>query len=121
MRLIFVYNANAGNRNAYIDSLHKIVSPSTYTCSLCKLTYGVFSEKKVWKTFRKQEKVEMDFYHKDEFVKQFKSKWLPNYTFPIILSEKDGGLEVFLSSEKLNEIETVSSLIEVIKKGLLSR
>jgi len=121
MRLIFVYNANSGKRNAYVDSLHKIVSPSTYTCSLCKLTYGVFSEKKNWKTFREQEGVEIDFYHKDEFVKEFKSKWLPKYTFPIILSEKDGELDVFLSSEKLNEIETVGSLIKAIKKGLASR
>ncbi|RFN59783.1 GTPase [Marixanthomonas ophiurae] len=121
MRLIFVYNANSGKRNAYLDSLHKIMSPSTYTCSLCELTYGFFSEKKEWKLFRKQENIEMDFYHKNEFVKKFKSKWLPKYTFPIILSEKDDRLEVFLSSEKLNELETVEGLVEKIRKGLASR
>jgi len=118
VRLIFIYNANSGKRTAYLDSLHKIISPSTYSCSLCELTYGVFSEKKTWKLFREQENVKMEFYHKDEFMKKFKSKWLPKYTFPIILSEKDGELEVFLSSEKLNEIETVENLIGAIKKGL---
>ena len=118
MRLIFVYNADSGKRNAYLDSVHKVVSPSTYNCSLCELTYGFFSEKKTWKRFRKQENVAMDFYHKDEFVKEFKSKWLPKYTFPIILSENGGELEIFLSSEKLNKIETVESLVKTIKKGL---
>ena len=121
MRLIFVYNADSGKRKAYLDSLHKIIRPSTYTCSLCELTYGLFSEKKKWKQFRKQENVEMDFYHKDEFVKKFRSKWLSKYTFPVVLSENGGELEIFLSSEKLNEIETVEALIEIVKKGLASR
>tara|TARA_R110000823_G_scaffold173436_4_gene305962 strand:- start:25869 stop:26234 length:366 start_codon:yes stop_codon:yes gene_type:complete len=120
VRLIFVYNANSGKGNAYLDGLHKIISPSTYACSLCELTYGVFLEKKEWKLFRKQEHVEMDFYHRDQFLKKFKSKWLPKYTFPIILSEKEGELEVFLSSEKLNTMETVEVLIETVKKGLAS-
>lgn len=120
MRLIFIYNANSGKRNAYLDSLHKIVNPSTYNCNLCELTFGVFSEKKAWKLFRKQENIEMEFYHKDEFIKKFNSKWLPKYSFPIILSGKSGELEVFLSSEKLNDIESIEILIETIKKGLTS-
>ena len=65
----------------------------------------VFSEEEVGKILENIELVEMDFYHKDEFVKQFKSKWLPKFDFPLILSEKMAELELFLSSEKLNEIE----------------
>ena len=120
MRLIFVYNANSGKGNTYLESLHKMVSPSSYNCSLCRLTYGIFSEKKQWKRFRKEAQLEMEFYHKDEFTKTFKSKWLPKYTFPIILLENQGELQIFLSSEKINEIENVQTLIEKIKKGLRS-
>ncbi len=39
--LIFVYNADSGLLNAINDGILKIVSPSTYQCSLCSLTFGV--------------------------------------------------------------------------------
>lgn len=38
--LIFVYNAKSGLISAFGDMVHKIVSPATYPCSLCALTYG---------------------------------------------------------------------------------
>jgi len=39
MNLIFVYNANGGLVNSWLDTAHKIVSPSTYSCSLCAITF----------------------------------------------------------------------------------
>ena len=39
MRLVFVYNANAGLVAGMLDSVHKVVSPATYPCSLCAVTY----------------------------------------------------------------------------------
>ena len=116
MRLIFVYNANSGSLNAVLDSLHKIGSPSTYNCQLCALTFGNFSENGIWKAFREDSDLEMEFYHKDEFISNFRSKWLPKYTFPAILIEQKGELEIFLSSEEINEIDTVEVLIDKIKK-----
>ena len=44
--LIFVYNAKSGTLNAAIDYFHKIVSPETYDCNLCILTYDNFGKKK---------------------------------------------------------------------------
>ncbi|WP_232221892.1 hypothetical protein [Methanococcoides burtonii] len=38
--LIFVYNADSGLINEMKDYVHKIVSPSTYECNLCAITYG---------------------------------------------------------------------------------
>ena len=38
--LILVYNADSGFFNALADSAHKLLSPSTYDCRLCALTYG---------------------------------------------------------------------------------
>ncbi|MCH2489443.1 MAG: GTPase [Flavobacteriales bacterium] len=115
MRLIFVYNATSGKHNAVLDSLRKIANPTNYNCSLCTLTYGVFSEKKTWKRFRKRFDLEMEFLHKDEFLKLFRSKWLPKYTFPVVLSEKNNELQLFISSEELAVFEDVSELIETIK------
>jgi hypothetical protein len=50
-QLIFVYNANSDLFSTITDFAHKILSPSTYDCHLCALTYGNFSEKKEWKAF----------------------------------------------------------------------
>jgi hypothetical protein len=115
MRLIFIYNANSGKVNAFLDGLHKLTSPATYNCSLCAITHGNFSENSAWKKFREQSGIEMVFYHKDEFLSQFKSKWLPKYDFPIVLSEENGALEIFVSANELDELQEVSQLIDLIK------
>lgn len=115
-KLIFIYNANAGKVSAIIDSFHKILSPSTYQCHLCAITFGNFSEDKIWKAFRVQSKTEMKFYHKDEFLKEFRSKWLPKFDFPIVLSEEKGELAVFITSKELIKLENASQLISEIKK-----
>ena len=48
--LIFVYNANAGLFNMMSDYAHKIISPETYECNLCALTYGNLGMKQKWKS-----------------------------------------------------------------------
>jgi len=116
VKLIFVYNANSGTVSSILDGLHKIVSPSTYDCNLCAITFGNFSEDKIWKAFREESEAEMDFYHKDEFLKQFRSKWLPKYDFPVLLSEENGELEMFIDSQELNNLENVNQLIATIRK-----
>ncbi|MGI8952546.1 MAG: hypothetical protein ACR2FN_13295 [Chitinophagaceae bacterium] len=49
--LIFVYNADADLFSTLTDFAHKILSPSTYQCKLCALTYGNISMKQEWKFF----------------------------------------------------------------------
>ena len=39
-RLIFVYNADGGRLAGLKDLFHKILSPATYSCSLCAVPYG---------------------------------------------------------------------------------
>jgi len=118
MKLIFVYNAASGKINAILDSIHKIASPDTYDCNLCAITFGTFSENKVWRDFRENSEVEMTFYHKDEFLKKFQSKWLPKYEFPIILSEEKNELQVFIKSEELEILKNAETLIKKIKTRL---
>jgi len=116
MKLIFVYNANSGKLNALFDVAHKLVSPSTYQCDLCDLTFGVFSEKSEWLRFREREKTTMQFLHKDEFVERYNSKWLPKYDYPIILVEKNQNLEVAVTKEDFENIKTSKELINEVKK-----
>jgi hypothetical protein len=119
MKLIFVYNAKSGKINTVLDSLHKITSPETYNCNLCAITFGNFSENKTWKHFRESSDVEMVFYHKDEFLKEYQSKWLPKYEFPIILTETNNELEIVVTPIAINKLVNSEALVEEVKKYLL--
>jgi len=115
-KLIFIYNADSGLKNSLLDSAHKILSPSTYDCNLCDITFGVFTENKVWKNFRENTNLEMEFLHKDEYKKQYASKFGNKFTFPIILAQTNNGLEVFVGTEEMNAIEDSEALVELIQE-----
>lgn len=112
MELIFVYNAKSGLKNAILDSLHKLASPSTYNCNLCDLTYGIFSENKVWKTFRQSFDIKMTFLHTDEFESLFPNE---SVSYPIALVHVEGTIMPIISTKEMNNFETVESLIEHVQ------
>lgn len=114
-KLIFVYNANSGFKNVAKDTLRKIMSPDTYRCSICAITYGVLSERKEWKAFREKSELEMEFLHTDEFKKQYASKFGHKFTFPIVLEQNAGELQVFLTTQKLDELGSVQELIDLVQ------
>lgn len=117
--IIFVYNADSGKANAFLDSLHKIANPDSYNCSLCKLTHGAFSEKREWKQFRKSLDSETIFLHRDEFRKQYASKFGHKFEFPVILLTGENGLELLISSEELKSFENLQDLISCLKGRLV--
>lgn len=86
-QLIFVYNAKRGTEHKVLDFLHKSISPSTYQCDLCALTYGHFSMKKEWKSFIESLPLSVAFYYQEDLHER-----LPDvdYALPCVLSvEKD--------------------------------
>jgi len=111
MKLIFIHNADSGKLSGLIDLGHKIVSPETYKCNLCKLTHGKFTERKVWKNFKESSSLDLVFLHKDEFEKLYIERFL----YPIILKD-DNKLEIFISTEELNKISESENLINLIKQ-----
>lgn len=113
-KLVFIYNAASGLRNAFLDSAHKIISPKTYDCNLCDITFGVFKERTAWKNFRKNSAQDMEFLHKDEFQKQYASKFGYAFTFPIVLVQSDYDLEVLITTEELNALKESQELIALI-------
>ena len=117
-KLLFIYNANSGLGNTLLDGAHKILSPSTYECKLCDITYGAFTERKIWKAFRKGSSIEMEFLHKDEFLKQYASKFRPSFTFPIVLGLTDDNMEVFITTEMLNGLNNAQDLIQQVQANL---
>ena len=112
MVLIFVYNANSGTINSLIDSAHKWVSPKTYNCKLCALTFGILKEEKTWRAFRNSSEIKMDFYHKDEFEVAFGAN---RFNYPVVLKLKDDTLESLIDTNTLSTIESSKDLIKQIE------
>ncbi len=113
-KLIFVYNADSGVLNALKDCVHKLVSPQTYPCKLCDLTYGAFAERKKWKKFRNQSNAQMVFLHADEFYKHYKSKFLPNYELPIVLIQNAYDLEIFIDHSTMNTCDNLNQFMDMV-------
>jgi len=121
-KLVFIYNAASGLRNGIVDGAHKILSPATYNCSLCKLTHGAFTEKKLWTEFRKelgQQGLEFDFLHKDEFGKVYRSKFGHKFTYPIVLVAGSNGLEILIHTHELDAMESPERLIDLVKERMV--
>ena len=136
MKYLFVYNANSGKLNGLLHTAHKIISPSTYQCSLCALTFGNFSESQQWKTFREELDQELVFLHKNEFEKTYSQK----FEYPVVLREtppkppvshanKNRALRLVpstrpdltkvISAAELNQTPSLESLITLCKNRLI--
>lgn len=118
-RLIFVYNANEGLVAGLLDSIHKTVSPSTYACSLCAITYGAFAMDRQWKAWLKALPYETMFHHRPDFRAAF-----PQYedaTLPAVFIERNDGLSVLLGPEAIAAAKTVDALIAVLEFKLAQR
>ncbi|WP_185154355.1 hypothetical protein [Fulvivirga sp. M361] len=99
--LIFVYNADSGAWNGYMDIMHKVFSPKTYACNLCAITYGTFSIKKEWADFIEGLPVALRFLHRDEWEREFKRK----DDLPAVFLRRGDQLSVWLEAETMNEMD----------------
>jgi hypothetical protein len=116
-KLIFVYNADSGKWNAYMDMAHKILSPSTYPCSLCDLTYGIFKIRPEWDKFVRNSPIPFEFLHKDEFHEQYPE--FKNLALPVILIQnKINTSNVLISQIELAELEQIQNLEHLILSKL---
>jgi len=117
--ILFVYNADSGIWDKSLDFAHKIISPSTYSCSLCALTHGSFSENKRWKEFRETIPHQFVFKYKDAFLNEKTGMRYQEFEFPIILEQKENRLDVLMYTEELNVIDSTEKLINILQKKLI--
>ena len=108
--LIFVYNARSGVFNTLVDYFHKMISPSTYECSLCSLTYNNYGQVKAWKQFIQSLNIPIYFKYSDHLSEIGLDK---ETKLPIVVNTD---LNVVVSSEEINQCQTIDALIAVIRK-----
>ena len=75
--LCFVYNAQSGVAHAFLDYVHKIVSPDTYACSLCSVTYGNLGMHREWANYLRKLPFKTRFFYKDTLPEHLEKAALP--------------------------------------------
>lgn len=118
-RLIFVYNADGGIFAAMADAAHKIVSPATYPCSLCAITYGAVSMKGEWKAYLKQLPTAPRFHHRDDFARAWPGL---EVALPAILVDRAGQHpELLVDAATLDRQTNIAALITTLEQALAAR
>lgn len=112
-RLVIVYNANAGIAAGVMDSVHKILSPSTYPCQLCAVTYGLVAMKREWRAFIDGLGMEVIFHHRPDFRAAFPQA--ADWPLPLVAVEEGGALRELVSAAEFADIADLPSLIRMVQ------
>ncbi|HEX8505478.1 MAG TPA: hypothetical protein VF630_08930 [Hymenobacter sp.] len=115
-RLLFVYNADGGLLPSLKDAFHKVLSPGTYPCSLCAVTYGAVSMRPEWKAFIKSLPVPVEFQHRDEFVRDH-PKWRQHALPAAFAVDETGVLAPFIHSREMNAND-LNGLMQLVQTRL---
>jgi hypothetical protein len=115
VKLVFVYNANAGIAAGIMDSIHKTLSPATYLCSLCAITYGAVRMEPNWKAWLKAQSFESVFYHRPDFRAAYPDL---EVDLPVVLIERDGTVMPLVRADEFSNAPNVGALIALIESRL---
>ena len=114
--LLIVYNADSGPFSALADALHKVISPSTYPCSLCAVTYGPVAMRSKWRDFLATLPLQKRFYHRDDFAAAYPEARI---ALPAILVLEAARLpEVLITAAELNETPDLERLVGLVRQKL---
>lgn len=116
MNLVFVYNADSGVFNTLTDIAHKIMSPDTYECNLCNLTHGYFKARDEWVGFLSDLNVEIEFLHRDEYIKKYKT--IADY--PAVFIKDDKELKLWIDKGTINSMASTEELMQMIRAELVN-
>jgi hypothetical protein len=119
MKLIFVYNAKAGLLNGLMDSIHKTVSPETYECDLCAITYGFFTMNKAWRAYLIALPIETRFFYQQDFLEAY-----PDHAttmLPVIALDRGGHLDIVLDAPSFRAIRSVYGLMSALDEALYTK
>jgi hypothetical protein len=113
--LILVYNADSGLLNALNDGIIKILSPTTYDCKLCGLTFGVISMKPRWRVFIESLDMPVEFLYRDEFNDRYE---LQDAKFPSVFIKEGVDMRELISREEFEAMNSLDELMEKLQSKL---
>ena len=115
-RLVFVYNADEGLVAGLLDLVHKTLSPATYQCSLCGVTYGPLGMKARWRDWLKALPYDSAFFHRPDFRAAYPA--FARQPLPLIARERAGVLTELLGAAELAALPDLDALIAALDARL---
>lgn len=115
-RLVFVYNADSGLRNAVRDVVHRVARPSTYPCSLCQVTYGAAGMDRSWRSYTAGLGMPVEFWHRDELRRERPDLAALELPAAVLLDEDAARLVV--PAEQMRSAGSVPELVALVDAGL---
>ncbi|PAX07303.1 hypothetical protein CKY28_14890 [Sphingomonas lenta] len=113
--LLFVYNADEGLFAALGDAVHKAVSPDTYPCSLCAVSYGAVRMRPEWRAHLRSLPYATRFFHRQDFRRAYPEL---DVELPAILLDQGSGPRVLVDAGTLNGVGDVKELIDTLSRSL---
>ena len=111
--LLFVYAVDGDLLSTFRDYAHKLLSPRTYPCKLCALTYGPLGEKPAWSCLVKSLPLAVQFLHRDELRKEHSRLDLP---LPAVLVRgADGTHEELIAAAEINRCASTDELVRLVR------
>ena len=113
MEIFFCYNAKSGFFNGLVHFVHKTISPKTYKCNLCAITY-TFKQKKKWAKFVRELPFRVEFVHLDHLKEYDLGSYLDKT--PCCILRNGEKLTVLITKEEIINFTCEDDLINKINK-----
>ncbi len=101
--------------NGMMDSMHKLLSPATYQCSLCAITHDTFGMRKEWKEFIERLNIPIEFFHRPDFRAAYPDI---DVELPVILADENGEIRTILTAAEMKAAGDVPGLIRALSSKL---
>ncbi len=116
IEILFAYNANSGLFNALTDYVHRQITPSTYNCNLCLITYDNWDRNERWATYIDSLPVEVNFTYKNT-ISQYKNLEF-EVQLPMAFLIENNNVSIFITAEELNSCVDENALIDMFESKL---
>jgi hypothetical protein len=113
--LVFVYNADSGFFNTLGDIAHRFISPKTYPCNLCAITYSISGMRHEWEQFLLTLNTPYEFLHRDELKRRYD---VEDVRLPAVFKKEGDGLEIWLDARAMNSCRNLDELKQLIANKL---
>ena len=117
-KLIFIYAADSGVFNTVTDIAHKIFSPKTYECQLCKISHGWFSMHEDWRKGIENLGVEPEYYHRDRLPAALQ-EFCSSINLPcVLLQDENRQYKVLMDREEISRCDGIDTLLDELAEKL---
>ncbi len=100
-RLLFVFSADAGSFNAFLDSARKLLRIKG--CTLCSITHGLAGEKSEWRECKEEIGLPVDYIHRDEVSAELRR--VVGDQLPCIVAQAGNDLVLLLAPDVLERCQ----------------